>query len=282
MRYWSFCAMMKAGFKPIDCPSCTVENVNACEERLFNACAQSEPELAKMLNRAPFHAVTATEDDTRGAPASTANDVEAMARPSFELEPHFQELNARAASGYKLCVLSVIGTRPEAVKMGPLLRALNKASWAHSVVVFSGQHVDLIKPFLLEFDISVDVRLQHIMVHGQSLSLLTARLFEGLDSVLDHLKGKTHSYPDLILVQGDTTSAMVGGAVGFYRGIPVGHVEAGLRTYNLRAPMPEEFNRQLIAVTGTYSFAPTKPGQGPPHCRGRAPGSRAADWQHGH
>ncbi|MDX5593399.1 non-hydrolyzing UDP-N-acetylglucosamine 2-epimerase [Pseudovibrio sp. SPO723] len=148
----------------------------------------------------------------------------------------------------KICC--IIGTRPECIKVAPVARALQKNENFECIVVSTGQHTDILEHTFSDLKFSPDVKLK-TMVPGQSLSSLTGRLFEQLGSALEEIK------PDMILVQGDTTSSMVGAMIGFYQKIPVGHIEAGLRSYNLNSPFPEEMNRQLIGILASVHFAPT-------------------------
>lgn len=154
----------------------------------------------------------------------------------------------------KLKVAAVVGTRPEAIKMAPVIRALKSSGWCNCLVVGTAQHRELLDQALDLFGISIDVDL-NIMREGHSLSALTARLFERLDGVYAEHK------PELILAQGDTTTVMVASMVAFYQGIPFGHVEAGLRTGDLRNPFPEELNRIVAGTLATLHFAPTKRAQ---------------------
>jgi UDP-N-acetylglucosamine 2-epimerase (non-hydrolysing) len=148
-------------------------------------------------------------------------------------------------------VLVVVGSRPEAIKLSPVVRELGgHAGGFKPVICVTGQQRDLIPQALAEFGFHADVDLA-VMQLDQSLAGLTARLMTGLDRVL------TERRPDWVLVQGDTTSAMVGALAGFYHNVPVGHVEAGLRTGDPRAPFPEEVNRRLITQCATLHFAPT-------------------------
>lgn len=149
-------------------------------------------------------------------------------------------------------LLVILGTRPEAIKMAPVVHAARRrAAEGMSVQVLStGQHRELLDPVLRHFDIQPDMDLG-LMRPSQTLSGLTARAIEAIDAALAELA------PDAVLVQGDTTTAMAGAVAAFYRGIPVGHVEAGLRTGNIRAPFPEEFNRRTIALVTRWHFPPT-------------------------
>lgn len=147
-------------------------------------------------------------------------------------------------------ILTVFGTRPEAVKMAPVLQAL-ATSDVVSTVCCTGQHDTLVQQAMHSFGITPDIGLQ-TMRAGQSLALLTARLYQDLETVL------TETKPDLVLVHGDTTSAMVAATCAFYHQIRVGHVEAGLRTGDLRQPFPEEMNRVVVGRIADLHFAPTE------------------------
>lgn len=147
-------------------------------------------------------------------------------------------------------VLSVFGTRPEAIKMAPVLRELHRCN-AESLICVTAQHREMLDSVLQFFGIVPDVDL-NLMQHGRSLSSLTARILEAVDSVLDEIR------PDIVLVQGDTTTAMAAALAAFYRRISVGHIEAGLRSRDLLAPFPEEMNRIVIDVISRHHFAPTQ------------------------
>ena len=149
----------------------------------------------------------------------------------------------------KICV--VIGTRPEAIKMAPVVLALRAQPDCFDVTVCStGQHSTMLNGAMAAFELKPDVELG-VMNPGQSLAELTSRLLLTLDALFEKIR------PDLVLVHGDTTSAMVGSQVAFYRQIEVGHVEAGLRTGNLLSPFPEEYNRRSVAIATRHHFAPT-------------------------
>lgn len=148
-------------------------------------------------------------------------------------------------------VLCIIGTRPEAIKMAPVIRALRKADQVECRVLSTGQHRELLGQTLLALGIDVDIELD-CMRPQQSLASLTARLLEALDEVLRAER------PDAVLAQGDTTSVMCAALGCFYLGIPFGHIEAGLRTFDLGAPFPEEGNRLIAARLARWHFAPTQ------------------------
>lgn len=149
-------------------------------------------------------------------------------------------------------VLVIIGTRPEAIKMAPVINALNQRSDLFQTrVCLTAQHREMLDQVVGHFNLSVDYDLD-IMKKEQTLPQLTASITKALDPVMDD------SSSDIILVQGDTTTAFVGALVGYYHQIQVGHVEAGLRTQNKFAPFPEEMNRRLVATLADHHFAPTE------------------------
>lgn len=146
-------------------------------------------------------------------------------------------------------VLVVIGTRPEAIKTIPVCQAL-RAHHIPTIICSTGQHAELLAEVFSLFDITPDEELR-IMRPGQDLTYLTTSVLSKMQEVIQRVQ------PSLILVQGDTTSAMAGALAAFYAKIPVGHIEAGLRTGNLQAPFPEELNRRIITLLSTIHFAPT-------------------------
>lgn len=148
-------------------------------------------------------------------------------------------------------VVCIVGTRPEAIKMAPVIQAFQKCDWADTVVLSTGQHRQILAQTLSDFGVQVDHDLD-IMQANQSLGALTGRLFLQLDAALETLA------PDMVLAQGDTTTVMVASVVCFYRRILFGHVEAGLRTGNLQHPFPEEFNRIVTGRVSALHFAPTQ------------------------
>ena len=149
-------------------------------------------------------------------------------------------------------VVVLIGTRPEAIKMAPIIRELRSdPEIFHCCVVSSGQHREMVQQALKPFQIRVDVQCD-AMSAAKSLGSLTARLFEDLDQVYES------EQPDWVLVQGDTNTAMAGALCAFYRRIKVGHVEAGLRTFDRFSPFPEEVNRSIIGQVADLHFAPTQ------------------------
>lgn len=148
-------------------------------------------------------------------------------------------------------VVAVYGTRPEAIKMCPLILELKKRESIKCIVCLTGQHREMLDQVNELFDIKADYDLD-IMKEGQTLSDITSNVLLGLTFVLDKEK------PDIVLVHGDTTTSFASALAAFYKNIPVGHVEAGLRTYNMQAPFPEEFNRQVVDLICDYYFAPTE------------------------
>lgn len=148
-------------------------------------------------------------------------------------------------------VMLVFGTRPEAIKMAPLVKAFQAASDSfRTLVCVTGQHREMLDQVLHIFDIQTDYDL-NIMKQGQDLYDVTSRVLLGLREVLKEAR------PDVVLVHGDTTTSTAAALAAFYAQIPVGHVEAGLRTYNIYSPWPEEMNRQLTGRIATWHFAPT-------------------------
>jgi UDP-N-acetylglucosamine 2-epimerase (non-hydrolysing) len=148
-------------------------------------------------------------------------------------------------------IVVVVGTRPEAIKMAPVYRALTERPAFEPVLVSTGQHTDLLRSALSSFGLTPDFELG-VMTPGQSLTAAAARILERFDSLLSELA------PAAVLVQGDTTTAFAAGLAAFYAQVPVGHVEAGLRTYDFDNPFPEEANRQLVDRISTWCFAPTE------------------------
>ena len=144
-----------------------------------------------------------------------------------------------------------MGTRPEGIKMAPVVKAIEAADGLEPIVVSTGQHKEMLQQVVDLFEINVDHDLE-VMQPNQTLPSLTARLITRIDALLD----KTN--PDMALVQGDTTTVFTAALCCFYRGIPVGHVEAGLRTGNMRSPFPEEANRKLACPLVSLHFPPTE------------------------
>ena len=149
-------------------------------------------------------------------------------------------------------ILTVFGTRPEAIKMAPVIAELKRRPCDFMVkVAVSAQHRELLDQVLDIFEIQPDYDL-NIMKSSQSLSQITRRVLHGVEEILQDEK------PDFVLVQGDTTTTFAGALAAFYQKIPVGHIEAGLRTYNKYNPFPEEKNRQLVSALADLHFAPTQ------------------------
>lgn len=148
-------------------------------------------------------------------------------------------------------ILSVFGTRPEAIKMAPVVKELEAREGVESIVCVTAQHRDMLDQVLKVFKIKPDYDL-NIMKPGQTLTHITAEVLKGIEEVI--IKEK----PDCVLVHGDTTTSMAAALAAFYQQVKVGHVEAGLRTYDKYSPFPEEMNRQIIDCIADYLFAPTK------------------------
>lgn len=148
-------------------------------------------------------------------------------------------------------IMLVFGTRPEAIKMCPLIQELRTRKDIRTLCCVTGQHRQMLDQVLSAFHVTPDYDLA-IMKDGQTLFDVTTRVMEELKNVLAEAK------PDLVLVHGDTTTTFAAALTCFYMQIPVGHVEAGLRTYQLDSPFPEEFNRQAVGVVAKYHFAPTE------------------------
>lgn len=148
-------------------------------------------------------------------------------------------------------VLLIFGTRPEAIKMCPLVKELKTREKLNTVVCVTGQHREMLDQVLTAFGVVPDYDLS-IMQAKQTLFDVTINILEKIKAVLEEVK------PDLVLVHGDTSTTFVTALACFYLQIPVGHVEAGLRTYNINSPYPEEFNRQAVGIVAKYNFAPTK------------------------
>jgi UDP-N-acetylglucosamine 2-epimerase (non-hydrolysing) len=148
-------------------------------------------------------------------------------------------------------ILVIFGTRPEAIKMSPLVIELKKRKEFTTSVCVTGQHREMLDQVLKVFNIIPDYDLS-IMKKGQTLFDLTTRIINKIKLVIEDVK------PDIVLVHGDTSTSFVSSLASFYMQIPVGHIEAGLRTHNLYSPFPEEFNRHAIGIISTYDFAPTQ------------------------
>lgn len=150
----------------------------------------------------------------------------------------------------KIKVMSFFGTRPEAIKMVPVVKAMENCPEIESVVCLSGQHREMLHQVLEAFQVRADYDLD-IMKPRQTITTITSGVLEGMEELFRKEK------PDLILVHGDTTTAFAGALAGFYAGVAVGHVEAGLRTYDKHSPFPEEMNRCLIGRIADLHFSPT-------------------------
>lgn len=151
----------------------------------------------------------------------------------------------------RIKVMSVFGTRPEAIKMAPLVKELEKDDRIESIVCVTAQHREMLDQVMELFDVKADYDL-NIMKHGQTLSQITCRILEGIEDVLKTAK------PDIVLVHGDTTTTFVTSLAAFYQQIKVGHVEAGLRSHDIYSPYPEEGNRLLTGRIANVHFAPTE------------------------
>ncbi len=148
-------------------------------------------------------------------------------------------------------VMLVFGTRPEAIKMCPLVKELRTRKDIRTVVCVTGQHREMLDQVLEVFEVKPDYDLS-IMIENQTLFDITVNILTRIREVLEEVQ------PDVVLVHGDTSTTFVTALACFYLQIPVGHVEAGLRTYDLNAPYPEEFNRQAVGVVASYHFSPTE------------------------
>ncbi len=148
-------------------------------------------------------------------------------------------------------VLSVFGTRPETIKMAPLVKELATRPEIESIVCVTGQHRQMLDQVLSAFDIKPDYDLD-IMRDGQTLTDITVRVLEGMNKVIEEV------HPDIVLVHGDTSTAFASAMSAFYNRVTIGHVEAGLRTYNKYSPYPEEINRQFIGTVADMNFSPTE------------------------
>ncbi|HCD80853.1 MAG TPA: UDP-N-acetylglucosamine 2-epimerase (non-hydrolyzing), partial [Ruminococcaceae bacterium] len=150
----------------------------------------------------------------------------------------------------KIKVMSIFGTRPEAIKMAPLVKELEKHAETESIVCVTAQHREMLDQVLETFKIKPDYDL-NMMKQGQTLMDITIGALSGVDAVIKKAK------PDIVLVHGDTSTTFAGGLAAFYNQVAIGHVEAGLRTYNKYSPYPEEMNRQMVDCMTDMYFAPT-------------------------
>ena len=151
----------------------------------------------------------------------------------------------------KLKVMTIFGTRPEAIKMAPLVKELESRPEIESCCCVTAQHRQMLDSVLEVFQLKPDWDLD-IMTPRQTLSTITSKCLTGMDEAIDTLK------PDMILVHGDTSTTFAGALSAFYHQVKVGHVEAGLRTYDKYSPYPEEFNRQAVGIIAKYNFSPTE------------------------
>src|SRR2546427_10217096 len=158
----------------------------------------------------------------------------------------------QAASAGRVSVMTIFGTRPEAVKMAPVVQRSRASAEFAPVVVTTGQHREMLDQVTRLFGITPDVDLD-IMRPEQSLVDITTRALAGLHRVLDELR------PQMVLVQGDAHTTFIGALAAYYHRIPVGHIEAGLRTYDRYQPFPEEMNRRMTSALAEGQFAPTAP-----------------------
>ena len=148
-------------------------------------------------------------------------------------------------------VMTIFGTRPEAIKMAPLVKELKKSKEIKTIVCVTAQHREMLDQVLNTFEIKPDYDL-NIMKQGQTLTDITTRAITGLEDVIKEVK------PDIVLVHGDTTTTFAGALAAFYNQVSIGHVEAGLRTYDKYSPYPEEMNRQMVSCMADMNFAPTE------------------------
>jgi len=152
-------------------------------------------------------------------------------------------------------ILIIFGTRPEAIKLAPLINEFKKnTDFFETKICVTGQHRQMLKNIFAFFEINPDYNLD-IMKKNQTLNYISSSLIKKLDQIIKSYQ------PDLVLVQGDTTTATIASLAAFYSNVRVGHIEAGLRTYNKLSPYPEEINRQIITKIADYHFAPTKEAQ---------------------
>ncbi len=163
-------------------------------------------------------------------------------------------------------VLIVFGTRPDAIKLVPLIRLLKLSLTVELKICVSAQHRDMLDSVLNEYDVRPDYDLR-VMRESQTLDYVTSEIVSGVGKIIDA------SLPDLTLVHGDTTTAFAASLAAFYRQIPIGHIEAGLRSGNILSPHPEEFNRRAISLMASYHFAPTDNAKNALICEGIHPES---------
>lgn len=161
-------------------------------------------------------------------------------------------------------VMTIFGTRPETIKMAPVVKELQSRPEIKTVVCVTAQHRQMLDQVLEAFGIRPDYDL-NIMKAGQTLSDITSRVLAGLETVIQKEK------PDLVLVHGDTTTTFAGALAAFYQQVKIGHVEAGLRTYDKYSPFPEEMNRQMVGAMADFHFAPTEQSRQNLLCEGKKP-----------
>lgn len=151
----------------------------------------------------------------------------------------------------KIKVMTVFGTRPEGIKMAPIIKEMENTSEIEAITCITAQHREMLDQVLNLFQIEPDYDL-NIFKKGQTLTEITTRALEGLEDIIKKEK------PDVLLVQGDTTTVFAGALAAFYQGVKIGHIEAGLRSFNILSPYPEEANRKLTGVLTNFHFAPTE------------------------
>lgn len=176
---------------------------------------------------------------------------ESLNRTSLILDWECKNTVKEIEKTIKKTVLLVFGTRPEAIKMCPLVKELQSRQTVRTVVAVTGQHRDMLDQVLKVFDVTPDFDLS-IMKDRQTLFDITTAVLNGMKKIFENVK------PDLVLVHGDTTTTLATALAAFYLHISLGHVEAGLRTYNVYSPYPEEFNREAVGIISSYNFAPTQ------------------------
>ena len=148
-------------------------------------------------------------------------------------------------------IIMIFGTRPEAIKMCPVFKALKKRKNFEVIICLSGQHKEMLNQVMKEFGVEYKYNI-NVMTNNQTLSDITSQIIVRLDEILKEEK------PDIVIVHGDTTTSFAAALVSFYNNIKVAHVEAGLRTYDMKLPFPEEFNRQAVDLVSDFYFAPTE------------------------
>lgn len=230
IRMWLLLALLRKGFQTLHCMNCDMDTIKKQEQKLWSDVAKSKNFLSPFV----YH-------DTL-----FKTNVNTVYRPVVSKSHAISHMQTT-----KDKIVVVIGTRPEAIKMAPVIHTLKEAQGLDVITLVTSQQEDLIPIFLTNFNISTDTLLTNVMSKDQGLSSLTAKLIGGISEILQDIK------PGLVLVQGDTTSAFAAAVASFYEQIPIAHVEAGLRTHDLRAPMPEEFNRRVISLLSSLHFAPS-------------------------